>query len=427
MSSNLSLSPTIAEPKQRIHGSGDRDGIARRLPAARTPAQTMNSSRDSQMKVRLANRTCAGLLMLGAVSVPVFADETDEVVRAHMQTLGIPGLSLAVIKDGEVIKEAAYGVANVELDVPASTDTVYVLASMTKVFTAAAIVALAEEGHFSLDDPVSTLVAGLPESWSQVTVRHCLSHTSGLPDAITDEINVKPVSGSWEGTLEALADAPVREPGTVSAYNQTGYAILGKIIEAEVGLSYEEFIEQRLLKRAGMEYAQFGDAWVTVPHRATLYTLLEPTADRVMLAVENGRPIFSQDGIRTYGSKTQPDHLLPNAGLNASIEDLIRWEQAIAAGDVVGEQSLQQMMTPYVTADGVETRFGLGFLANQLGGLRTVSYGGGAAAWRIAVPEESLIVIVLTNLQAARPETFIGEIAALYSPAVAAALDEAPR
>jgi CubicO group peptidase (beta-lactamase class C family) len=377
------------------------------------------------MKIRLA--TCAGLLILGALPVPSFADEADEAVSAHMQRLGIPGLALAVIKNGEVIKEAAYGVANVELGVPATTDTVYVLASMTKVFTAAAIVSLAEEGRFSLDDSISTLVAGLPESWSPVTVRHCLSHTSGLPDAITDDINVKPVSGSWEGTLAALADAPVREPGTVSAYNQTGYAILGKIIETESGLSYEEFIKQRLFMRARIAHAQFGDAWVTVPDRATLYTLLEPTRDRVMLAVENGRPVFSEDGIRTYGSKTQPDHLLPAAGLNASIEDLIRWEQALAASDVVSEESLQQMTTPYITADGVETRFGLGFLTNGFAGLRTVSYGGGAAAWRMAVPDESLIVIVLTNLQGARPETFIGEIAALYSPAVAKALEEGPR
>jgi CubicO group peptidase (beta-lactamase class C family) len=167
--------------------------------------------------------------------------------------------------------------------------------------------------------------------------------------------------------LQALTNARVREPGTVSAYNQTGYAILGKIIEAVSGLSYVDFIEQRLLEPAGMQHAQFGDAWATVPHRATLYTLLEPTADRMMLALENGRPVFSSDGIRTYGSKTQPDHLLPVAGLNASIQDLVRWELEIAAGDVVSKPALQQMMTPYITADGAETSFGLGFLTGQLG------------------------------------------------------------
>jgi CubicO group peptidase (beta-lactamase class C family) len=370
--------------------------------------------------------TLIRLLMIGAASMPAFADDADDLVGTHMQRLGIPGLSLAVIRDGVVIKQAAYGVASVELDVAARTDTVYVLASMTKVFTAAAIVALAEEGRFSLDDPVSILVDGLPESWSKVTVRHCLSHTSGLPDAITDDINVKPVSGSWEETLKALANAPVMQPGTVSAYNQTGYAILGKIIEAESGLSYEEFVEQRLLNRARMEHARFGDAWVTVPRRATLYTLLAPTADRTMIAVENGRPAFS-DTIHTYGSKTQPDYLLPAAGLNASIEDLIRWEQAIAAGEMLSEQALQQMMTSYVNADGVETSFGLGFLTGELAGLPLVAYGGGAAVWRIAVPDESLIVIVLTNLQGARPESFIAELGALYSPAVARALQEARR
>jgi CubicO group peptidase (beta-lactamase class C family) len=94
---------------------------------------------------------------------------------------------------------------------------------------------------------------------------------------------------------------------------------------------------------------------------------------------------------------------------------------------MLGEQALQQMMTSYVNADGVETSFGLGFLTGELAGLPLVAYGGGAAVWRIAVPDESLIVIVLTNLQGARPESFIAELGALYSPAVARALQEARR
>ena len=154
------------------------------------------------------------------------ADAVDDYVRSEMSKRRIPGLSLAVIRDDKVLKEAAYGVASVELGAPVTLDKSYPLASMTKIFTAAAIMQLVESGRISLDESVTKILPQLPAKWGAVTIRHCLSHTSGLPDILTDGINGTTISGDWDAALKALAKMPAQEPGERSVYNQTGYVLL---------------------------------------------------------------------------------------------------------------------------------------------------------------------------------------------------------
>ena len=165
------------------------------------------------------------------------ADATDDYVHRQMEKKKIPGLSIAVIRDGHVIKEAAYGKASLELNVPATLDTSYPLASMTKVFTAVAIMQLVQEGRISLDEPVIQILPQLPPHWSAITVRHCLSHTSGLPDVLTDDVNATTVSGDRDAALAEVAKQPLKPAGAASIYNQTGYVLLGMIIEKISGMS----------------------------------------------------------------------------------------------------------------------------------------------------------------------------------------------
>ena len=177
----------------------------------------------------------------------------------------IPGLSLAVIRDDKVLKEAAYGAASVELGAPATLDTSYPLASMTKIFTAATIMQLVESGRISLDDSVTKLLPELPAKSSRVTIRHCLSHTSGLPDILTDGINGITINGNRDAALRALAQMPVQEPGERSVYNQTGYVLLGMVIEKTIGVGYKDYVESRIFKPLGLTGLSFGDAWAIIP------------------------------------------------------------------------------------------------------------------------------------------------------------------
>jgi CubicO group peptidase (beta-lactamase class C family) len=352
-----------------------------------------------------------------------------------MEMKKIPGLAIAVIRDGRVVKEAAYGKASLELNVPTTLDSSFPLASMTKIFTAAAVMQLVQEGRVSLDEPVIQILPLLPSTWSAVTIRHCLSHTSGLPDVLTDDVNVTMVSGDRDTALAEVAKQSLKPVGTTSAYNQTGYVLLGMIIEKISSMSYETFVQDRLLNPAGMKTARFGDGWSIIPGRVDLYTALDVTQDHTKLLLRDGRPVLLTNKILRYGSKYLPDYMAPAGLLNGSIRDLVSWEAALAEGKLLKSSSLAEMSAPFKLADGKDGIFGLSFVSvpmnmfgvsgatksgGAFGSYATVSYGGGAAAWRIAIPEKHLIVIVLTNLQGTSPDALAADIATLYEPSLVA-------
>jgi CubicO group peptidase (beta-lactamase class C family) len=378
----------------------------------------------------------ASFVLTTAVAV-THADVTDDYVHSQMEKKKIPGLSLAVIRNGRVIKEAAYGKASLELNVPITLDTSFPLASMTKIFTAAAVMQLVEEGKISLDEPVTQILTELPPQWSAVTVRHCLSHTSGLPDVLTDDVNTTTVSGDRDTALAEMAKQPLKPAGAASVYNQTAYVLLGMIIEKISGMSYETFMQSRILKPAGMKTARFGDGWTIIPGQADLYTNLDITPDHTKLLLRDGRPVVLADKILRYGSKYMPEYLAPAGLLNGSLRDLVSWEQALVQGKPLKSSSLAEMAKPYKLSDGKDGIWGLGYAtvamnmfgsstATKSGGAfgpySTVSYGGGAATWCMAIPEKHLIVIVLTNLQGASPQNLAADIATLYEPSLVASV-----
>lgn len=200
------------------------------------------------------------------------------------------------------------------------------------------------------------------------------------------------------------------------------------IIEKISGLSYENFVQTRLLRPAGMSHASFGDAWQIIPGRADLYTALDITPDHSKLQLHDGEPVLLHDKILHYGSKYWPDYMAPAALLNGSIRDLINWEKALAAGKLITGLSLNEMAMPYKLPGGKSGDFGLSFFTKSLGPnvhrYAMVSYGGGAATWRLAIPEKHLTVIVLTNLQDSEPEKLTLGIAALYEPSISESVAE---
>jgi CubicO group peptidase (beta-lactamase class C family) len=158
-------------------------------------------------------------------------DAVDQLVSQEMVARKIPGASIAVINSGRIIKKASYGRASVELDVPVTNSTLFHLASTTKEFTGVAIMALVEDGRISLDESIRTYLPELPAAWAPVTIRHCLSHTSGLPDGVAaDQVNIIPLAGDRESLLKTLASMPVAAPGIKAVYNQTELMLLGDVI-----------------------------------------------------------------------------------------------------------------------------------------------------------------------------------------------------
>lgn len=371
-------------------------------------------------------KVIAGLIAVLALypSFPVEAEtppatvatRVDDVVSRDMAARHTPGASIAVLKDGKVVLEKSYGVASVELDVPASNKTLYTLASTTKEFTAVAIMTLVEQGKVSLDDSIRKYLPELPASWAPVTVRHCLSHTSGLPDNVADDnVNVLPLAGTRADLMNLLAGKAVKEPGTAMVYNQTGYMLLGDIISRVSGMPYETYVDERLLKPLGITGLRWGDSWTVMPGRASLYTALQPTADHSQLQLDaKGAPVMSTTGINAFGSKGLTDWLMPAAGLSGNIEAMATWENALWNGKVIKPSSLAMMAQPYVMRDGKTGDFGLALMHETQQGRVTVHTGGGAAVWITTVPDKHLTVIVLTNLQASQPSKLVAGILDVY-------------
>lgn len=358
------------------------------------------------------------LFLVPLMPVAAQTDEVDQYIEKEMQKRLIPGLALAVIRDGKVVKQKAFGLANVELNVPATQETVYQIASTTKTFTATAVMKLAEEGKLSLEDSVTKWLPELPAAWSGVTVRHCLTHTSGLPDLVQDQCRAEPIAETREEVLKKLAEMPVAgKPGETWGYNQTGYMLLGMIVEKISGLSFEEFLRQRFFQPLAMTSTSYGDFKEIVPRRASLYTRLE--------SCRGNEPRL---GNKLYSA--QPAYLYPSfmhtaAGINTTIGDLVRWNLGLDEEKVLKQPALDQMWSPARLMDGTVFRFGgtagyaHGWVLDERPEHRSVGHSGGAstAYWRFL--DDKLTVIVLTNCQGIDPDSLARGVAALYIPELA--------
>jgi CubicO group peptidase (beta-lactamase class C family) len=199
------------------------------------------------MLVSLA-RICGGLLCLAlsVVAAAAQSDAIDDYVRGEMDRRHIPGLSLAVVRNGKVVKLGHYGLANVELNVPVTDDTKFEIASMSKQFTDAAILLLAEEGKLGLDDPVSRFLSDAPPSWKGITIRQLMNHTAGVRDDWDEDTAFFIRNQTNEDFLKALYAFPLKfAPGQEWAYG-AGPFVLGVVIEKISGRPYSEFMQKRV-------------------------------------------------------------------------------------------------------------------------------------------------------------------------------------
>jgi CubicO group peptidase (beta-lactamase class C family) len=325
-----------------------------------------------------------------------YSTDADALVQTYVVANAFTGTVL-VAKDGSVLFEKAYGLANREWDAPNTLDTKFRIGSMTKQFTAAAVLQLAEQGKLNIDDPVSKYYTDAPTSWSKITIRDLLTHTSGIPE-ITDlpdysmfiTQNTTPL-----GIINRIRDKPLEfQPGTRFKYDNTGYIVLGYVIEKVSDGTYADYIQQHIFKPLGMKNSGYDVADSIIMHRASGYEW------------RDGRWHNAP-----YISMTVP---FAAGGLYSTVGDLLTWDQALYSNKLLNEASLKEMFTPNKPN---LSYYGFGWEIMEDRGHRFIWHGGVVNDFHSMIsryPDERLTIILLSNDQAAPVERMSHDLAGLY-------------
>jgi D-alanyl-D-alanine carboxypeptidase len=319
----------------------------------------------------------------------------DSLARAFVADSQAPGVSIAVVRGSDTLVSGGWGFANLEERVPATATTLYRIGSITKQFTAASVMRLVQAGRVRLDDSIAAYLPALPARWRGVTVRELLNHTSGIP-SYTD------IGPRWTrrfredmppDTLVALtaSDTMWFAPGTQWRYDNTGYVVLGMLLDRVTGTPYPAFIERELLRPLGLEHTYYCDTQRLLPDRA-------PGYQRAGRHWEHAE----------FLSMTQP---YSAGALCSTVGDLARWNALLASGRVVDSASVRAMTTP--TGAAQAHRYGFGLVADTLGGHRMIQHGGGIPGFVTSnayLPDDRLSVTVLTNAGTANSDALAGQV-----------------
>ena len=270
----------------------------------------------------------------------------DSAARAAMEKRHIPGMQLAVIKYGLVIKKGHYGFANLEDRVPVTDSTLFSIASMSKAFTCAGILLLAEDGKLSVDDPVSKYFDSLPAAWHTITLRQLMNHTAGIRDDWDEEGDDYFYTHNTDSVLfDALKKAPLKfQPGQGFSYS-CGPFILGLVISKVSGQSYPDFMKQRIFDKLGMTNSRIDDADGIVPNRAAGYRL----KDSLLV---HGRHISAAAQERG------------DVGVLTTVTDLLKWYAALQDSSLLRQSSIDMMFSPGLLNDSSKTSYGLGWFVS---------------------------------------------------------------
>jgi CubicO group peptidase (beta-lactamase class C family) len=336
------------------------------------------------------------ILLLLLQTTAVRADKVDDFVKAEMQKQRIPGLSLAVVKEGKVIKAEGYGLANIEHKIPARPETVYKIASVSKQFIATGIMLLVQDGKIGLDDKVGKYLDGTPESWKGITVRHLLTHTSGIVregpgfDPFKDQKDIDVIKSAYP--------LPLRFPtGEKYEYCNVGYFSLAEIISRISGKPWGDFMNERVFAPLGMTATRPTSVSAIVPNRASGY---EWRNDKMQNA---------------------PEYIAvrPSGAFLSTALDLAKWDAALYTDAILKQTTREQMWTPVKLNSGATYPYGLGWQIEPLGKHRRVHHGGSLPGFRshfARLPNDKLSIIVLTNSGSANPGAIVRGVAAIYLP-----------
>ncbi len=335
----------------------------------------------------MIRRIILAVMLTGACTAQDNVARMDQVVQSYVSAKRFMG-SVAVVRDGKVLLDRGYGSANLEWEVPNTPVTKFRLGSVTKQFTAACILLLEERGKLSVEDPVKKHMPDAPAAWDKVTIFHLLTHTSGIPSftGFSDYRATEAIPTTPEKLVARFRDKPLEfAPGEKYNYSNSGYALLGYLIEKISGQGYAQFVEENIFKPLGMADSGYDSNAAIIPHRASGYA----------------------PGSKAVVNAGYIDMSIPfSAGaLYSTTGDLVRWEQGLFGGKVLRPESLRKMTTPFKN----NYAFGLG--VRTVNGRKVIDHGGGIEGFNTFLayyPDSKLIVVALGNLNGPAP----GEIAA---------------
>jgi CubicO group peptidase (beta-lactamase class C family) len=340
----------------------------------------------------MMQRLVAFFVVAGACRAQQGVSRMEQVIQFYVTQKQFMGTVL-VARGSEVLLSKGYGFANLEWDIPDAPSTKFRLGSITKQFTAASILLLEERGKLKVEDPVKKYLPDAPPAWDKVTIFHLLTHTSGIPSftGFPDYESTEAIPSPVEKTVARFRDKPLEfAPGEKRNYSNSGYVLLGYLIEKISGQSYEKFVQENVFSPLGMKDSGYDSNTAIIRHRAAGYSP-------------------GPDGPVNMGFIHMS---IPHAAgaLYSTTEDLLRWEQDLFGGKLLSPVSLQKMTTPF------KDDYAFGLTVHTANGHKVISHGGGIEGFNTFLayyPEDKMTVAVLANLNGSAPEQIAGKLAAI--------------
>ncbi len=322
-------------------------------------------------------RALLSFFVVGIVCLAQDVARMDEVVRSYVSDGKFMG-SVLVARGDDVLFNKSYGSANLEWDIDNTPTTKFRLGSITKQFTATCILLLEERGKLKTDDLVKTHMPDAPAAWDKITIFHLLTHTSGIPSftGFPDYRELKMFDSPVEKTVATFRDKPLEfEPGEKMVYSNSGYLLLGYLVEKISGQGYAEFVQENIFKPLGMKDSGYDSNSEVIQHRASGYTSRDGSvvnADFIHMSIPHGA-----------------------GALYSTTEDLLRWERGLFGGKILSEASLKKMITPF------KNDYAFGVIVNEADGRKRMSHGGGIEGFNTSLayyPGSEVVTVVLSNL-----------------------------
>jgi CubicO group peptidase (beta-lactamase class C family) len=339
------------------------------------------------------------VLTLGAqrVYAQTLEAQMDSVLQSHLSADG-PGAVFLATKNGQVVYRKAFGKANLELNVAMSPEHVFQIGSMTKQFTAVAILMLMEAGKLQVEDDITTYIPTYPTHGQKITIHHLLTHTSGVKDFTSIKAIMEIANRDLTPTelLEFFAAEPMDfAPGEKFKYNNSGYVILGAIIEAVSGETYEDFVEKHIFKRLNMNDSRYGNEREIIKNRAAGYQNKEGLTNKMHISFHI-----------PYAS----------GALMSTVDDMLKWQEGINDNLLLTEETTNKAFATYTSNKGEPLGYGYGWHLKALEGVATREHGGsifGFKSMGVYVPDKDIYVIGLSNCDCNSPTQLTKDIAAL--------------
>jgi len=323
-------------------------------------------------------------------------DSTDIIVKNIMKQQKIVGLSLAVIRNGKPVVNKGYGLSNVELNIPVTSESVIRLGSVSKQFFTTAIMKLMEEGKLSIEDSVHKFFPDAPETWRSIKIKNLMSHTSGLQreGPAYDNFKIQPDLDIIKSAYKLPLDF---KPEEKYQYSNLAYFILAEIIKQVSGMPWQDYIHDKLFVPAGMNNSYLTDFYNIIPNRANGY-------------------MHNQD---TLINATAMYAIRPSGGFLSTSSDMIKWEKAIREEKIIlKKEDWEQLWQPFIkTSDNVNSYYGFGWSIDEYKKHKMVLHNGSNIGFRsifVRFVNDALSIIILTNTEEAQPGAIVAALADYY-------------